>query len=227
MPLIAALSNFVYGPPAAVARYTLYPLTPDDELACHFNATEWLTVVVPMPVAGNVMLAPLVALLAIVIDPDTLPAAFGANVAVNVALWPGASVVPPAIPLKAIPAPLTASLEIVTLEFPALVTVNVFAVDAPTATLPNATLPGETLNNRDVAVPVPLTAIDTELSVAVDAIVTAPLALPALAGWNATVSCALAPAASAYGVVIPETENPLPVVATLEIVTADDPVFVN
>lgn len=135
-----------------------------------------------MPVSGKLMLGAFVASLAIVMDPVTLPPVFGAKPAVNVALWPAVSVVPPGIPVTLIPAPLAASLEIVRFEFPVFVSVNVWAVEAPTVTFPNATLPGDTLSNRVVVVPVPLTAIDTALSDAVEATVTAPLTLPALLG---------------------------------------------
>jgi hypothetical protein len=160
-----------------------------------------------------------------VIEPVTLPAAFGAKLAVSVALWPGVSVVPLMIPVALIPAPLDASPEMVKLEFPVFDSVSACVADAPTFTLPNAILPGDTLNNRVVAIPVPLSAIDTELSDAVDPMVTAPLTFPTLAGWKPIVSAAVAPALSQYGVVIPKTENPLPLAETLEIDTPRHPVF--
>ena len=54
-----------------------------------------------------------------------------------------------------------------------------------------------------------------------------PLAAPAEDGVKVTVKLALWPAVSVTGVVIPLMLNPVPVIATLEIVTLTPPVFVT
>jgi hypothetical protein len=70
--------------------------------------------------------------------------------------------------------------------------------------------------------PVPLSAIVPPL-VALLAIVTVPLAAPAVVGSNPTVSVAVWPGFSVNGVLIPETENPVPVSETPPIVSAAVP----
>ncbi len=65
----------------------------------------------------------LVALLATEMLPVTLPAAAGVKVAVKVAVCPGFSITPET-PAALKPAPETVTLEIVTMEFPALVSVT-------------------------------------------------------------------------------------------------------
>jgi hypothetical protein len=65
-----------------------------------------------------------VALLATETLPVALPAADGSNVAVKVAVCPGVRIVPEETPEALKPAPETVTLEIVTLEFPALVSVT-------------------------------------------------------------------------------------------------------
>lgn len=164
-------------------------------------------------------------MLVIVIAPVILLATVGAKPAVSVALCPGANVVLPLIPVALTPAPLTVSPEIVRLEFPVFVSFSTRVVDQPRVIFPNARLPGETPNSRVVAIPVPLTAIDNELSDAVDPIVTAPLALPARDGWKTIVNSTDAPAPSQYGAAIPDTEKPPPVAVAPEIETARVPVF--
>jgi hypothetical protein len=67
----------------------------------------------------------LVALLATETLPVTLPAAAGANVAVKAAVCPGAKMSPEETPLALKPEPDTVTFEIVTLEFPAFVSVTV------------------------------------------------------------------------------------------------------
>jgi len=80
------------------------------------------------------------ALLVTVMPPVTLPAVAGANVALNVAVCPGESVTPESPPPALKPAPATLTLEIVTLEFPALVSMTLCELLLDTFTLPNARL---------------------------------------------------------------------------------------
>jgi hypothetical protein len=76
------------------------------------------------------------ALLATEALPVMLPAAEGLKVAVKVAVCPGFKMSPVGTPLALKPAPLTVTLEIVTLEFPALVNVTFWLLLLDTLTLP-------------------------------------------------------------------------------------------
>ena len=168
-----------------------------------------------------------VALLAIVMDPETLPVVFGANAAVNVVLCPGASVVLPLMPDALIPVPVTESPDIVNGELPLFVSVTALEAVEFTAMLPNATFVGDTPNKRVAVTPVPLTATVNGLFVAVEVTVTVPAMVPALLGRNATVNRAVPPAAIEAGVARPLTETPVPVAFKLETETAADPVFAS
>jgi hypothetical protein len=77
-----------------------------------------------------------VALLATETLPVTLPAPDGAKVAVKLAVCPGARISPEETPEALKPAPATVTLEIVTLEFPAFVSVTLRALLLDTFTLP-------------------------------------------------------------------------------------------
>jgi hypothetical protein len=109
-----------------------------DELAVHDSATEcWVPVPDKATVAGE-----FVALLVTVTLPLTLPAAVGANAIVSVTDWLGVKTVPPDTPLALYPAPVTATLDMVTLEFPLFVSVTLAEPLLPTLTLPKLTLAG-------------------------------------------------------------------------------------
>ncbi len=118
----------MYGPPDTVLEYVLYPIT-DDVLPVQDKETEWLAVATPVP--ESVMLSgEFVALLATATVPVMFPAADGVNVAVSVAVCPGVRMRPPDTPLALKPAPETVTLDTVTLEFPALVSVTVLGCAA-------------------------------------------------------------------------------------------------
>jgi hypothetical protein len=94
-----------------------------DVLGDQVKVTEWLTAATPVP--DNVMASgELVALLATETLPDALPAADGENVAVKVAVCPGVRISPEETPETLNPAPEIVTLEIVTVEFPAFVSVT-------------------------------------------------------------------------------------------------------
>lgn len=80
---------FEYGPAAAAARYTLYPLTEGEVLGAQDRSTMcWM--VAPVPLAVSVTdLAPLLKKERFA---DALPVAFGAKVTVNGTLCPAAIV---------------------------------------------------------------------------------------------------------------------------------------
>lgn len=99
----------------------------------------------PVPVAA-ITAGEFVALLITEIVPFTAPTAVGAYTTDNTVVCPAVSVIGVAIPFALIPAPTTATLEIVTLPVPEFVTVTVFVLLFPTFIFPNATLVGLTLS---------------------------------------------------------------------------------
>jgi hypothetical protein len=71
----------------------LYPLTPEDVLAVQLSATEWLVLLMPVPLTatdGGVF----VALLTTFTVPVKVPVALGANTTCIVADCPAAKVTP-------------------------------------------------------------------------------------------------------------------------------------
>lgn len=110
-----------------------------DAPAAQLNDTECVVWATPVP--DNMMtIGEFVALLVTVILPVALPAAAGSNVAVKAAVCPFERINPRTPPLALNPAPATTTFEIVTLEFPALVSVTVCVSVVETLTLPKATL---------------------------------------------------------------------------------------
>jgi hypothetical protein len=93
----------------------------------------------PVPLS-EIFAGEFVALLLIVTVPVMLPATVGANTTFSTADWLGANTTLGLIPLVLNPAPITLTPEIVTLEFPVLVTVTPSELLAFTFTLPKARL---------------------------------------------------------------------------------------
>ena len=83
-----------------------------------------------------ITLGEFVALLVIVMLPVAAPAVDGSNVAFTVADWPLDKITPEP-PLALNPAPATATLEIVTVEVPELVSVKFCVLLLDTVTVPN------------------------------------------------------------------------------------------
>ena len=113
----------------------------------------------------------------------------------------------------------------VTLAPPLLVIFSVNAELLPTVTLPKLRLAGFGVRSPG-EIPVPVRGIVNVGSDASEVIVTLPLSAPAEAGSNETLKLALCPAVRVSGVEIPLRLNPVPVIATCEIVTDDPPVLV-
>jgi hypothetical protein len=96
----------------------------------------------------------------------------------------------------------------------------------PTVTLPKLRLLGFDPNVPAVT-PVPDNAIVRAGLEAFEVIVMVPLAAPAAEGANFTLKVALCPDVNVTGAVIPLRLNPVPLIATCEIVTLDPPLFVT
>ena len=130
-------------------------------------------------------------------------------------------------PLVVKPAPDGVTLEIVTLEFPPLVSVTFDEPVLPTLTLPKLRLVGLAFKREVAVAPVPLNARAVGELVALLARERLPDALPETAGAKATLKLALCPAATVMGKVRPLTENPVPERVSLETVKLAVPELVS
>src|SRR5215469_1758290 len=131
-----------------------------------------------------------VALLTTEIRAELEPAAVGEKPTLNVRLCPAESVTGVPTPVRINPAPVSAMLEMVTLEFPVFVTVIVCVADDPVFTFPNARLVVLNESSCDEATPEPLKPITARLFVALLTIEMLPLTEPADAGANCTLNVA-------------------------------------
>ena len=139
----------------------------------------------PLPARVTVA-GELLALLAMLTPPGTLPAAAGAKLTVRVALWPGASTCPLLMPLTLKPVPVTLIPDTVTLELPLFERVVFRLLVAPTFTFPKLKLVGLALSESVAAFTVRVAALL--------------VALPALLETT-TVNCAPLSAVVSEGVV--------------------------
>ena len=157
--------------------------------------------------------------------PDAPPVAVGANVTFRTVLCPCAKVVLAAVPLTENPAPLAATLEIVTLVFPVLVSVAAKELLLPTTMLPKSRLLVFAVSEAVEAMPLPLAVIDNgELGALLTSAIEAD-ALPAELGANTTLNVVLCPAAMLMGTASPDVLNPAPDTLALEIVAVAVPAF--
>jgi len=130
-------------------------------------------------------------------------------------------------PLALKPAPVALKLEIVTLEFPLLVSVAVSELLLPSLTFPKLRLDVLNPRIRVAATPVPLRVI---VSGEFGALLTScidPVTLPAELGPKTALNVVLLPVAMVTGAAIPDVLNPVPVAVTDDIVTLALPPFVS
>ncbi len=120
-----------------------------EVLGDHVSETEYEVCATPVPDI-EITIGEFVALLVTVMLPAAFPAAEGSNVALKVAVCPADKINPWTAPLALNPAPATTTFEIVTLEFPELVSITFWVLVLETLTLPKAKL-AELLFRRDVA----------------------------------------------------------------------------
>jgi hypothetical protein len=141
--------------------------------------------------------------------------------------WFGVNISPEVTPLLLYPVPVTVTPEIVTFEFPLLVSVVVNELLLPTLTLPKLKLDALNPSTRVAATPVPLSEIVVgELGALLTSVID-PVTLPAALGPNTALNVAALPAPMVTGAVIPVVLNPAPVTVTEEIVTVALPPFVR
>ena len=162
-------------------------------------------------------------MLAILIDPETVPAVVGANTTSRVALWFGDRIKPAFTPESLNPAPVTLTAAMVTLVFPVFFMATLCELLASTAIFPNARLDGLTLRVAVAAAAVPVRASAVgEFGALLDREIE-PVTFPAEVGPNAILNDAVLPGWTVSGVVKPVTLNPLPVTAYEATVSAAFP----
>jgi len=172
--------------------------------------------VTPVPLTGTVTVL-FVAVLVIVSVPATYPVFVGANCALIIAVCPGAIVVPLLTPVSLKPVPLMPTDDTDRLEFPLFVSVMSLIDVWFTSTFPNEMLLGDTPSTFELPAPVPDNATDATFVPPLSVTVIVPVTLPADSGKNATENCTVEPARNVIGVLIPDTEKPVPVAAMLAI----------
>jgi len=160
----------------------LYPTTA-VVLGVQFNVTECELALTPDP-ESEMMVGEFVASLAMVMIPVRFPAAAGAKATSNVALCPGARIIPAETPLVVNPATELLTWEMDTLEFPALVIVIPKTLLLPRGTFPNVRLDELAFNREVVEMPIPLTATVAGEFAALLMTETTPEANPVAAGEN-------------------------------------------
>jgi hypothetical protein len=100
---------------------------------------SWSVAAVPVPLK-EITAGEFVASLASETLPEALPACWGANLTVNVAVWPADSVTGVVMPLIVKPEPEIEAWDRVNAAVPELVNVTDWVVELPTATLPKLTV---------------------------------------------------------------------------------------
>lgn len=168
-----------------------------------------------------------VALLVIVIVPDELPVAVGANLAEKVVFWPAARVTGVVSPLMLKPDPVMLAWEMVALAFPLFVSVIVCELLLPTATFPNAKLPGLASSDALVATPLPERERVCGDPGALSVKTMLPVTPPAVVGAKTTLKEVLWPLAKVTGSESPLMLKPEPVNVAMLMTVFTFPLFVN
>jgi hypothetical protein len=165
------------------------------------------------------------ALLLIAIDPTTVPAIVGAKVTLTAAVWPGEIDIFVLSPLAVNPAPVSTTLEIVTLAFPVFVKLTAAEVLLPTATVPKLRLVALAPSTAVGAVALPLAATKIgELGASLFN-VSEPEKFPPAIGVNTKLNVMAWPAAMLAGNVSPVVLKPAPVTLTVDTVALAVPSF--
>jgi hypothetical protein len=148
-------------------------------------------------------------------------------VTVTVAVCPGVRMVPFETPLALNPAPCVVNPEIVTFEFPVLVSVKGRELEVFRFTVPKLKLVGFALRVSAVATPVPLRLMVMGEGLPFVASRMVPLIAPAPDGANTALNIRLPPATIVDDVVKPLTLIPAPATVMLENESVALPLFVS
>ncbi len=193
-------------------------------LAFQLKATLCWVAAVPVPVKPSVV-GEFVASLEKESVAVAVPDAAGANVTAKETVCPALRVVGTGIPETANSLLFVPTLEIVT-DDPVALTVPFSVPFAPTTTLPKLRLAGDT-DSCPCDVPVPESAMLRFELLAVDVMVSVPLAEPVAVGANVTVNVTLCFGESVTGRLSPLTEKLELLRLACEMVTVAPPVLVN
>jgi len=196
-----------------------------EVLGVQARSMEWETDVDPLPDA-EIVAGELLALLTTVTVPEKLPDETGRNVSSRVADCPGVRISPAETPLAEYPAPETPTFEMVTFEFPELVSVTPSLLLFPIATEPKFKVEVDMVRRALAAMPVPLTATRSGVAEASLTMETPPESAPADLGANTTSREVRLPGAIVSGNETPVTVTPAAVALALLIVMLVDPSFV-
>jgi hypothetical protein len=166
--------------------------------------------------------------LVIVMLPERLPVVGGTRLALNVAVWPAATLNGAVTPLNEKPDPVTEMFEMFNATLPVLVTVIACELVTPVTTLPKLMLVGETeIADCPELEPVPVNAIVETAGFVFAVMEMLPVAAPAAVGANLALNVVLWPDPTDIGNVNPLTEKPVPEAESCVIVSVELPVFVT
>jgi hypothetical protein len=193
-------------------------------LAVHDNVAECELALTPAP-DTEMMAGELVAVLAMLMIPAKFPATVGAKVTSSVAFCPGASIIPAETPCVVKPATELLTVEMDTLEFPALVIVIPKTLLFPRATFPKVKLDKLTFKRKVSETPVPLMATVVGELEALLVKETLPEAAPAAVGENDKLIVDCLPAPIVIGSDKPVIVNPGAAILSCATIRFDPPVF--
>ena len=179
----------------------------------------------PVPVAGIVRVVP--APVEMVTAPVMLPAFFGANSTVSMAVSLGAIDVPELIPLALNPVTLDVVPLMVMLEFPELSRATFAVVNPFTATSPNLTLIGLAARTRVAPTALPISGITKPDALPLTGSVRIPPKAPVAIGENIMLNVVVPPDAIVAGAISPDVLNPVPWISGPVIVTLEVARFLN
>ena len=160
-----------------------------------------------------------------VIVPVTLVAVVGAKATLSAIDWLGVRTVFAGTPVSVKPAPVIATLEIVTLEFPLLVRVVLNGLLLPTFTVPKLKLVKVAPSSLVAGAAEPVSAIVNGEVGALLVSKIEPLTAPEPVGVNKAEKVVLPPAATVAGTVRPEIVKPAPEAVAWEMVRLAVPLF--
>ena len=163
----------------------------------------------------------------VTLAPVALPALLGENVTINAVDCPGIRIVPPETPPALKPAPLTLTLDMLMLEFPVFVSVELNVLLLPWATVLKFKLLGLKPSDACAAEPVPVTPITNGEGTPFVTSVMEPLTAEFELGANTALNVTLEFGAIVVDVESPVKLTPVPLAANCENVSVALPLFLS
>jgi hypothetical protein len=195
-------------------------------LGFHVRSTDFAVCWIAVP-DSEIVVGEFEALLVTVTLPCALPADTSLNAMLSFVDWFGARMIPAVAPLWLNPRPVISTREIVTFEFPRLVSVTPNELSLFTFIVPKFKPVGLAPSSDVAATPVPLSEIvngDFETLLVSE---TEPVLLPVDVGANTALKVALLPAAITVGTVKPSILKPVPEMLAREIAMPIVPVLLS